>query len=187
MTEAEAHSQTNNSKAAVFLRRLSTTVVLLGLVFFGLLSGGPLSIALVGGFIMLINIVGLLEFYGMASSTALEKYYSDKKGKDYKASEGKLVKIPYKGALEDTLLDLLGGVRSTCTYIGAKKIKDILLYESGDETIKFEYLRGGKKSIIRSHSFEGVIPNLQRRYLESESAMVREELLKYQHHKSCPL
>ena len=68
-----------------------------------------------------------------------------------------------------------------------KKIKDILLYGSGDETIKFEYLRGGKKSIIRSHSFEGVIPNLQRRYLESESAMVREELLKYQHHKSCPL
>jgi len=66
-----------------------------------------------------------VEFYGMASSTALDKYYSDKKGKDYKASEGKLVKIPYKGALEDTLLDLLGGVRSTCTYIGAKKIKDI--------------------------------------------------------------
>ena len=61
------------------------------------------------------------------------------------------------------------------------------MYGSGDETIKFEYLRGGKKSIIRSHSFEGVIPNLQRRYLESESAMVREELLKYQHHKSCPL
>ena len=66
-----------------------------------------------------------VEFYGMASSTALDKYYSNKKGKDYKASEGKLVKIPYKGALEDTLLDLLGGVRSTCTYIGAKKIKDI--------------------------------------------------------------
>ena len=40
-------------------------------------------------------------------------------------SEGKLVNITYKGRLEDTLLDLLGGVRSTCTYIGAKKIKDI--------------------------------------------------------------
>ena len=66
-----------------------------------------------------------VEFYGMASSTALEKYYSDNKGKDYKASEGKLVSIPYKGELENTLLDLLGGVRSTCTYIGAKKIKDI--------------------------------------------------------------
>jgi GMP reductase len=66
-----------------------------------------------------------VEFYGMASSTALDKYYSDNKGKAYKASEGKLVSIPYKGALEDTLLDLLGGIRSTCTYIGAKKIKDI--------------------------------------------------------------
>ena len=66
-----------------------------------------------------------------------------------------------------------------------KKIKDILLYGSGDEVIEFEYLRGGKRSITRSHTFEGVIPNLQRRYLESESAMVREELLKYQQHKSC--
>ncbi|MBC8258271.1 MAG: GMP reductase [SAR324 cluster bacterium] len=66
-----------------------------------------------------------VEFYGMASSTALDKYYSNDKGKEYKASEGKLVSIPYKGALEDTLLDLLGGLRSTCTYIGAKKIKDI--------------------------------------------------------------
>ena len=66
-----------------------------------------------------------------------------------------------------------------------KKIKDILLYGSGDEVIEFEYLRGGKRSITRSHTFEGVIPNLQRRYLESESAMVREELLNYQQHKPC--
>ena len=53
------------------------------------------------------------------------------------------------------------------------------------KVIEFEYLRGGKRSITRSHTFEGVIPNLQRRYLESESAMVREELLKYQQHKPC--
>ena len=66
-----------------------------------------------------------VEFYGMASSTALDKFYSNNKGKDYKACEGKHVTIPYKGALENTLLDLLGGIRSTCTYIGAKKIKDI--------------------------------------------------------------
>ena len=66
-----------------------------------------------------------VKFYGMASSAALEKYYSDNVKIDYKASEGKLVNITYKGSLEDTLLDLLGGVRSTCTYIGAKKIKDI--------------------------------------------------------------
>ena len=65
-------------------------------------------------------------------------------------------------------------------------IRDVILYGSGDVEIKFEYLRGGKKPIIRKHAFEGVIPNLQRRYLESESSMVREELLKYQQHKPCP-
>ena len=65
-------------------------------------------------------------------------------------------------------------------------VKNVILYGSGDEEIKFEYLRGGKKPIVRNHPFEGVIPNLQRRYLESESSMVREELLKYQHHKPCP-
>ena len=64
----------------------------------------------------------------------------------------------------------------------SNNIQDILLYGSGDEEIKFEYLRSEKKTVVRKHSFEGVIPNLQRRYLESESAMVREELLKYQHH-----
>jgi len=74
MTEAEAHSQTNNSKAAVFLRRLITTVVLLAIVFFGLLSGGPLSIALVGGLVMLLNIVGLLEFYGMAKEAQSHRF-----------------------------------------------------------------------------------------------------------------
>ena len=66
-----------------------------------------------------------VEFYGMASNKALDKYYSNNMGKEYKASEGKLVQIQYKGPIESTLLDLLGGVRSTCTYIGAKKIKDI--------------------------------------------------------------
>jgi len=66
-----------------------------------------------------------VEFYGMASNKALDKYYSNNIGKEYKASEGKLVQIQYKGPIENTLLDLLGGVRSTCTYIGAKKIKDI--------------------------------------------------------------
>ena len=46
-------------------------------------------------------------------------------------------------------------------------IRDVILYGSDDVEIKFEYLRGGKKPIIRKHAFEGVIPNLQRRYLES--------------------
>jgi excinuclease ABC subunit A len=65
-------------------------------------------------------------------------------------------------------------------------IKQILLYGSGDEEIEFEYLRERNKTVIRQHPFEGVIPNLQRRYLETDSVMVREELSKYQTHKPCP-
>ena len=45
------------------------------------------------------------------------------KKNSYRASEGKVVEIAYKGELKDTIEDYLGGVRSTCTYIGAKKIK----------------------------------------------------------------
>jgi excinuclease ABC subunit A len=68
----------------------------------------------------------------------------------------------------------------------ADNIKDVLMYGSGDEEIKFEYLRERNRSTIRKHPFEGIIPNLQRRYLETDSAMVREELAKYQSHKPCP-
>ena len=60
-------------------------------------------------------------FYGMSSTHAMEKFYG-KKDK-YRSSEGKVVYIPYKGALKDTVEDYLGGLRSTCTYIGAKCIK----------------------------------------------------------------
>ena len=65
------------------------------------------------------------------------------------------------------------------------KIKDVLLYGSGDEEIEFEYLRERNKAVIRKHPFEGIIPNLQRRYIETDSVMVREELAKYQGHKPC--
>jgi len=63
------------------------------------------------------------EFYGMSSSTAMNKYAGGVA--NYRASEGKTVKIPYKGAVENTLLDLMGGVRSTCTYVGASKLKEL--------------------------------------------------------------
>ena len=62
------------SKAAAFARRLASSVVLLGIVFYGLLAGGALSVALVGGLIMLLNIVGLLEFYGMVGESNLPRY-----------------------------------------------------------------------------------------------------------------
>ena len=65
-------------------------------------------------------------------------------------------------------------------------IKEVLLYGSGEEEIKFKYLREREKTVVRKHPFEGIIPNLQRRYLETDSVMVREELAKYQNRKPCP-
>lgn len=62
-------------------------------------------------------------FYGMSSSTAMNKYSGGVA--KYRSSEGKTVKLEYRGPVENTILDIQGGVRSTMTYIGAKKIKDI--------------------------------------------------------------
>ena len=60
-------------------------------------------------------------FYGMSSTHAMNTFYGGKNS--YRASEGKVVEVPYKGALDDTIEDYLGGLRSTCTYIGAKCVK----------------------------------------------------------------
>ena len=62
-------------------------------------------------------------FYGMSSSTAMNKYSGGVA--HYRSSEGKTVKIEYRGDVKNTILDICGGIRSTMTYIGAKKIKDI--------------------------------------------------------------
>ena len=62
-------------------------------------------------------------FYGMSSEHAMKKHYG--KMEKYRSSEGRLIKIKLKGHLEDTVLDYLGGIRSTCAYINAKKIKHI--------------------------------------------------------------
>lgn len=62
-------------------------------------------------------------FYGMSSETAMNKYSGGVA--DYRASEGKTVKVKYKGAVNNTLQDLLGGVRSTCTYVGAQSLKEL--------------------------------------------------------------
>jgi len=62
-------------------------------------------------------------FYGMSSKTSMEKNYG--KMDNYRSSEGRSCKIPYKGKLEDTVNNLLGGVRSTCTYVGCEKIENM--------------------------------------------------------------
>jgi GMP reductase len=64
-------------------------------------------------------------FYGMSSSHAMNKHYGGMN--DYRASEGRIVRVPYRGPLEDTVLDYLGGLRSTCTYINASCIKHMSL------------------------------------------------------------
>lgn len=63
-----------------------------------------------------------LVFYGMSSSDAMKKHYGGQA--DYKAAEGKKVSIPYKGMVEDGINQILGGIRSSCTYVGTEKIKD---------------------------------------------------------------
>ncbi len=62
-------------------------------------------------------------FYGMSSDTAMEKYHGGVA--NYRASEGKTVRVPARGPLAGTLKDILGGVRSTCTYVGAAKLKEL--------------------------------------------------------------
>ena len=74
MSEPESSPKKNDSKAAVFTRRLGSTAVLLGVVFYGLLSGGTLSVVLVGALVMLLNVVGLLEFYGMVKENQLPRF-----------------------------------------------------------------------------------------------------------------
>jgi len=64
-----------------------------------------------------------VEFYGMSSNTAMEKHHGGVAA--YRSSEGKTVKIPYKGAVDNTVLDILGGLRSTCTYVGAPTLKQL--------------------------------------------------------------
>ena len=62
-------------------------------------------------------------FYGMSSDTAMNKHFG--KMEKYRSSEGRTVKIKYRGSLENTVQNYLGGIRSTCTYINAKEIKHI--------------------------------------------------------------
>ncbi|XP_044746860.1 GMP reductase 1-like [Coccinella septempunctata] len=62
-------------------------------------------------------------FYGMSSATAMQKHAGGVA--EYRSSEGKTVEVPYKGDVESTILDILGGLRSACTYTGASKLKEL--------------------------------------------------------------
>lgn len=64
-----------------------------------------------------------VRFYGMSSAEAMQRYAGGVA--NYRASEGKAVLRPYRGPVEATLLDILGGLRSTCTYVGAARLKEL--------------------------------------------------------------
>lgn len=64
-----------------------------------------------------------VKFYGMSSQSANEKHFGGLK--DYRSAEGKEVLVPYKGAVSNTVQDILGGIRSTLTYVGAKRLKEL--------------------------------------------------------------
>ncbi len=63
------------------------------------------------------------QFYGMSSETAMNKHVGGVA--NYRASEGKTVQIPFRGAVEHTVQDFLGSLRSTCTYVGANRLKEL--------------------------------------------------------------
>lgn len=65
----------------------------------------------------------VVQFYGMSSDTAMNKHHGGVA--EYRSSEGRTVSIPYRGAVRETVLDLLGGLRSTCTYVGAPTLKQL--------------------------------------------------------------
>jgi len=63
------------------------------------------------------------SFYGMSSSKAMEEHYGSVA--KHRAPEGKEVRVPYRGPLEGTVQSILGGLRSACSYVGARRIKDL--------------------------------------------------------------
>ena len=76
-----------------------------------------------GGKIINHNEESFIEFYGSSSEEANEKHYGGLA--NYRSSEGKKVRIQYRSSLEKTVKDILGGIRSSCTYVGAPTLKQL--------------------------------------------------------------
>ena len=89
--------------------------VMLGGMFAGHEEGGGKKIKKNG--------TQLIEFYGSSSDTALDKHYGGLA--NYRSSEGKKVQLKYRGKIKDTVLNILGGIRSSCTYVGAPSLKQL--------------------------------------------------------------
>ena len=89
--------------------------VMLGGMFAGHEEGGGKKIKKNGS--------QLIEFYGSSSDTAMTKHYGGLS--DYRSSEGKKVQLKYRGKIKDTVQNILGGLRSSCTYVGAPSLKQL--------------------------------------------------------------
>ncbi len=76
-----------------------------------------------GGRVVEDNGKRMVEFYGMSSDTAMNKHHGGIA--DYRSSEGRTVMVPYKGDINIIVKDILGGLRSTCTYVGAPTLKQL--------------------------------------------------------------
>ena len=88
------------------------------------MSGGMFAAhAESGGELVEIDGKQYKQFYGMSSSVAMKKHSGGVA--EYRSSEGKAITIPYRGPVKATIQDILGGVRSTCTYVGASKLKEL--------------------------------------------------------------
>lgn len=64
-----------------------------------------------------------VEFYGMSSDTAMDKHHGGVAA--YRSSEGRTVEVPYRGPVKSTVKNILGGLRSACTYVGASSLKQL--------------------------------------------------------------
>ena len=75
------------------------------------------------GKVVKVNGNKFIEFYGSSSEVANKKHYGGLSS--YRSSEGRKVRVKYRGKINDTILNLLGGVRSSCTYVGAPSLKQL--------------------------------------------------------------
>ncbi|MFM2478548.1 GMP reductase [Celerinatantimonas sp. MCCC 1A17872] len=95
--------------------------------------GGGADFVMLGGMLAAHNECGgevierggkqFMRFYGMSSQAAMTKHSGGVA--DYRAAEGKIVELPLRGSVEHTVQDILGGVRSACTYVGASRLKEL--------------------------------------------------------------
>ena len=76
-----------------------------------------------GSFLPVFEKKHFVQFYGMSSKAANDKHFGGLK--EYRSSEGREVFVPYRGAVEYSVKNILGGLRSTCTYVGADKLKNL--------------------------------------------------------------